>query len=124
MTYTAAEDRYDTMTYRRCGHSGLDLPLLSLGLWHNFGDAQPFETQRAVVRRAFDLGVTNVDLANNYGPPYAANETNFGRLLVEDLRPVPRRAVDLHQRPAGTCGPVRTATWAQASAFRHVKRPW
>jgi L-glyceraldehyde 3-phosphate reductase len=75
------------MTYRRAGLSGLDLPALSLGLWQNFGDDRPFETQRAIVRRAFDLGVTHFDLANNYGPPYGAAEVNFGRLLREDLRP-------------------------------------
>ena len=87
MTYLAAPERYDQMTYRRCGRSGIDLPVLSLGLWHNFGDAQPFEVQRAVVRRAFDLGITHFDLANNYGPPYGAAEVNFGRILAEDLRP-------------------------------------
>lgn len=87
MTYLAAADRYDAMTYRRTGRSGLDLPVLSLGLWHNFGDDKPIETQRATVRRAFDLGVTHFDLANNYGPPYGSAEVNFGRLLREDLRP-------------------------------------
>ena len=87
MTYAADADRYDRMTYRRTGRSGLDLPLLSLGLWHNFGDAAPLETQRAIVRRAFDAGVTHFDLANNYGPPYGAAETNFGRILATDLRP-------------------------------------
>ena len=85
MPYLPAPERYDTMTYRRCGRSGIDLPLLSLGLWHNFGDSQPLEVQRAVVRRAFDLGITSFDLANNYGPPYGAAETNFGRILAEDL---------------------------------------
>jgi L-glyceraldehyde 3-phosphate reductase len=73
------------MTYRRCGTSGLRLPAISLGLWHNFGDDRPFDTQRAIVRRAFDLGVTHFDLANNYGPPYGSAEINFGRLLREDL---------------------------------------
>ena len=85
--YRAADDRYDTMTYRRCGRSGLDLPALSLGLWHNFGHTTPFETQRAVLHRAFDLGVTHLDLANNYGPPYGSAEENFGRHLAADLRP-------------------------------------
>jgi L-glyceraldehyde 3-phosphate reductase len=85
MTYRAAEDRYDSMTYRRCGRSGLQLPLLSLGLWQNFGDDRPLDTQRAIVRRAFDRGVTHFDLANNYGPPYGSAETNFGRILREDL---------------------------------------
>jgi L-glyceraldehyde 3-phosphate reductase len=88
MSYVAAADRYDgRMRYRRCGRSGLDLPLLSLGYWHNFGDGQPFEVQRAIARRAFDLGITHHDLANNYGPPYGAAELDFGRLIREDFRP-------------------------------------
>jgi L-glyceraldehyde 3-phosphate reductase len=87
MAYTAAEDRYDSMTYRRTGRSGLDLPAISLGLWHNFGDDVPFDRQRATLRRAFDLGITHFDLANNYGPPYGSAETNFGRHLREDFRP-------------------------------------
>ncbi|GAA3424320.1 L-glyceraldehyde 3-phosphate reductase [Streptosporangium sandarakinum] len=88
MTYTAAEDRYDgRQPYNRVGRSGLRLPAVSLGLWHNFGDDKPFETQRAILRRAFDLGVTHFDLANNYGPPYGSAETNFGRHLREDFAP-------------------------------------
>jgi L-glyceraldehyde 3-phosphate reductase len=87
MTYAPAPDRYDHMTYRRTGRSGLRLPLLSLGLWQNFGDDRPLEVQRAIVRRAFDRGVTHFDLANNYGPPYGAAEINFGRILREDLTP-------------------------------------
>src|SRR3954447_6490600 len=87
MTYVPAEDRYDHMPYRRCGRSGLKLPAISLGLWQNFGDDRPIDTQRAIVRRAFDLGITHFDLANNYGPPYGSAEINFGRLLAEDLRP-------------------------------------
>ena len=87
MTYRAADDRYDSMTYRRTGRSGLDLPAISLGLWHNFGDDMPFERQRDILRRAFDLGVTHVDLANNYGPPYGSAESNFGRHLADDFRP-------------------------------------
>jgi L-glyceraldehyde 3-phosphate reductase len=79
--------RYDSMEYRRSGRSGLKLPLVSLGLWHNFGDDKPIETQRAILRRAFDLGITHFDLANNYGPPYGSAETNFGRLMAEDFRP-------------------------------------
>ena len=86
-SYAAAEDRYDSMTYRRCGRSGLQLPAISLGLWHNFGDDKPFDTQRAILRRAFDRGVTHFDLANNYGPPYGGAETNFGRHLRDDFRP-------------------------------------
>jgi L-glyceraldehyde 3-phosphate reductase len=85
MSYTAATQRYETMTYRSCGKSGLKLPLLSLGLWHNFGDFTPIETQRELIRTAFDLGITHFDLANNYGPPFGAAETNFGRILREDL---------------------------------------
>jgi L-glyceraldehyde 3-phosphate reductase len=87
MTYAPADDRYDGMVYRRSGRSGLLLPAVSLGLWWNFGGDRPFETSRAVVRRAFDLGVTHFDLANNYGPPYGSAEETFGRLLGTDLRP-------------------------------------
>jgi L-glyceraldehyde 3-phosphate reductase len=88
MTYVPADDRYDEqMPYRRCGRRGLKLPAISLGLWQNFGDDRPIDTQRAIVHRAFDLGITHFDLANNYGPPYGSAEINFGRLLAEDLRP-------------------------------------
>src|SRR5262249_33909591 len=87
MTYIAAGDRYGNGRYRRCGRSGLKLPAVSLGLWQNFGDESPIETQRAILRRAFDLGVTHFDLANNYGPPYGSAELNFGRIMREDLRP-------------------------------------
>ncbi|MBV9092561.1 MAG: L-glyceraldehyde 3-phosphate reductase [Streptosporangiaceae bacterium] len=87
MTYTAAIDRYGKMPYRRCGRSGVLLPEISLGLWQNFGDGKPIEEQRAILRRAFDLGVTHFDLANNYGPPYGSAEINFGRIMREDLRP-------------------------------------
>ncbi len=85
MSHVADAARYESMTYRRCGRSGLLLPALSLGLWHNFGDDRPWETQREICRRAFDLGVTHFDLANNYGPPYGAAETNFGRILATDF---------------------------------------
>jgi len=85
--YEAAADRYDRGGYRRSGRSGLRLPPLSLGLWQNFGDVVDLETQRAILRRAFDLGITHIDLANNYGPPYGSAETNFGRVLREDFRP-------------------------------------
>jgi L-glyceraldehyde 3-phosphate reductase len=86
--YAPAGERYDgDMPYRRCGRSGLQLPAVSLGLWWNFGHDRPLETSRAIVRRAFDLGVTHFDLANNYGPPYGSAEENFGRLLDDDLRP-------------------------------------
>jgi L-glyceraldehyde 3-phosphate reductase len=87
MTYAAAQNRYDSMLYRRSGRSGLKLPAISLGLWHNFGHDRPYERQRAICRRAFDRGVTHFDLANNYGPPYGSAEENFGRILVDDLRP-------------------------------------
>lgn len=83
--YVAQPDRYNTMPYRRTGKSGLKLPAISLGLWHNFGDDVPIDRQRAVLRRAFDLGITHFDLANNYGPPYGSAETNFGRILREDF---------------------------------------
>ncbi|MFI2712145.1 L-glyceraldehyde 3-phosphate reductase [Micromonospora sp. NPDC018662] len=87
MTYLASDDRYDSMLYRRSGRSGLKLPVISLGLWHNFGPDRPFERQRDIVRRAFDLGITHFDLANNYGPPPGAAEEVFGRLLATDLKP-------------------------------------
>ena len=85
MTYVAGPHRYDSMQYRRCGRSGLLLPAISLGLWHNFGGDRPWDTQRDICRRAFDLGVTHFDLANNYGPPYGAAEDNFGRILATDF---------------------------------------
>jgi L-glyceraldehyde 3-phosphate reductase len=87
MSYVPATDRYERTTYRRCGRSGLQLPGVSLGLWQNFGGDRPLETSRAIIRRAFDLGVTHFDLANNYGPPYGSAEENFGRILASDLRP-------------------------------------
>ena len=87
MTYLAADDRYEKMTYRRVGRSGIKLPVVSLGLWHNFGTDRPLETQRAILRRAFDLGVCHIDLANNYGPPYGTAESNFGELMEQDFRP-------------------------------------
>ena len=86
MSYLAAPERYSHMPYRASGHSGLRLPLLSLGLWHNFGDSTPYDRQRAIVQTAFDLGITHFDLANNYGPPYGSAETNFGRILREELQ--------------------------------------
>ena len=87
MTYLPAEDRYERMHYRRSGRSGLLLPAISLGLWHNFGHDRPFETGRAIVRRAFDLGITHFDLANNYGPPYGSAEENFGRIFAAEVAP-------------------------------------
>ena len=91
MAYSPSNDRYSPMTYVRCGRSGLKLPLVSLGLWHNFGgegSASALENGRRMVRRAFDLGITHFDLANNYGPPPGSAESNFGRILSEDLRPL------------------------------------
>ncbi|WP_086708454.1 aldo/keto reductase [Streptomyces antimycoticus] len=87
MVHLAAENRYESMQYQRSGRSGVLLPKVSLGLWHNFGDTHPLETQRAVLRRAFDLGVTHIDLANNYGPPPGSAETNFGSIFAQDFRP-------------------------------------
>ena len=119
MAYLADDARYDRMAYRRTGRSGLLLPAVSLGLWHNFGDDKPFETQRAIVRRAFDLGITHFDLANNYGPPYGSAEINFGRLMREDLRPYRDEVVisskagyDMWPGPYGQGGGSRKYTLA------------
>src|SRR5215471_15133815 len=87
MTYVPESGRYDRMVYKRCGRSGLLLPAISLGLWQNFGHDRPLETSRAILRRAFDLGITHFDLANNYGPPYGSAEENFGKLFADDFRP-------------------------------------
>ena len=87
MTYISSPTRYDTMAYRRCGKSGLLLPALSLGLWHNFGSITPFETQQSILRTAFDNGITHFDLANNYGPPYGEAERNFGVHMLRDWKP-------------------------------------
>jgi len=87
VTYVAASGRYDRMQYRRCGRSGLRLPAISLGLWQNFGGERPLENSRAIIHRAFDLGITHIDLANNYGPPYGSAEETFGRIMRDDLRP-------------------------------------
>jgi L-glyceraldehyde 3-phosphate reductase len=87
MAYEPAADRYDRMIYNRCGRSGLQLPAMSLGLWQNFGDDHPLDSRRAILRRAFDLGITHFDLANNYGPPYGSAERNFGRVFREDFEP-------------------------------------
>ncbi len=87
MIYQAAENRYEAMPYRRCGHSGLKLPAISLGLWHNFGENKPYDNSRAMLLRAFDLGITHFDLANNYGPRFGAAEETFGKVLKQDFRP-------------------------------------
>src|SRR5204862_4775371 len=86
-SYLPARDRYEQMPYRRCGRSGMQLPAISLALWPNFGDDRPLQNSRAMLRRAFDLGITHFDLANNYGPPYGSAEINFGRIFAEDFRP-------------------------------------
>lgn len=86
-TYVAKEDRYDHMPFRRCGNSGIRLPLISLGLWHNFGHDADFKNARTILRQAFDFGITHFDLANNYGPPYGSAEENFGRIMQKDFRP-------------------------------------
>src|SRR4029453_6800782 len=106
MTYAAAPNRYESMRYNRCGASGLLLPAISLGLWHNFGHDRPLDAGRAIVRRAFELGITHFDLANNYGPPYGSAEENFGRLLAQDLAPYrdelvipPEAAYDMWRGP-------------------------
>src|SRR5580692_663193 len=87
MHFSASEQRYDTMLYRRCGYSGVKLPAISLGLWHNFGGVDRLENSRAMLCRAFDLGITHFDLANNYGPPYGSAEETFGQALRLDFKP-------------------------------------
>ena len=117
MTYVPAADRYDRMTYNRSGRSGLLLPAISLGLWQNFGADRPLETSRAIVRRAFDLGITHFDLANNYGPPYGSAEETFGRLLRAGPRALPRRARDLDEgRLRHVAGALRRLRLAQVPA--------
>ena len=117
MTYLPAPDRYTGMTYRFCGRSGLQLPLLSLGLWHNFGDSTPMTTQRQIVHTAFDLGVTHFDLANNYGPPYGSAETNFGRIVREDL--AAHRVFRLFQADAVRVGDVGEREQRERERQRH-----
>ena len=107
MPYVAAADRYDQMRYRRTGRSGLQLPAIALGLWHNFGGDRPLETSRAILRRAFDLGVTHFDLANNYGTPYGSAEANFGRVMREDLRPYRDELIISTSSPASTTAASR-----------------
>jgi L-glyceraldehyde 3-phosphate reductase len=94
MSYAPADNRYDRMIYNRCGRSGLRLPAISLGLWQNFGHASPLAASRDIVRRAFDLGITHFDLANNYGPPYGSAEETFGRLLRQELAEIDRFATE------------------------------
>jgi L-glyceraldehyde 3-phosphate reductase len=109
--YVPVDERYASMKYRRCGRSGLRLPALSLGLWQNFGDDRPLDTQRGILRRAFDLGITHFDLANNYGPPYGSAESNFSRILHSDFRDYRDELVistkagwDMWPRPYGDLG--------------------
>ena len=125
MTYVPAADRYERMLYRRCGRSGLKLPAVSLGLWWNFGHERPLDTSRAIVRRAFDLGITHFDLANNYGPPYGLAEENFGRLLQNDLAPFRDELVvstkagyDMWPGPYGEWAPASTSSRASTRALR------
>ncbi|PCC41940.1 L-glyceraldehyde 3-phosphate reductase [Brevibacterium aurantiacum] len=125
--YQAADDRYESMSYRPVGRSGLVLPALSLGLWHNFGDDVAFQNQRDIVRRAFDLGITHFDLANNYGPPPGSAETNFGRLLREDLHPYRDELIistkagwAMHPGPYG--GPGSSRKYLLASLDASLKR--
>ena len=125
--YQAAEHRYDSMTFRPVGRSGLVLPALSLGLWHNFGDDVAFQNQRDIVRRAFDMGITHVDLANNYGPPPGSAETNFGRLLREDLHPYRDELIistkagwNMHPGPYG--GPGGSRKYLLASLDASLRR--
>ena len=115
MTYLAAEDRYDSMTYRRCGRSGIDLPAISLGLWNNFGDDKPLEVQRAIVRRAFDLGITHIDLANNYGPPPRRGRAELRQADAPGPAALPRRADHLVQGRLRHVARARTASGARAS---------
>ena len=109
--YKPAADRYEKMTYRRCGRSGVLLPGISLGLWHNFGNITPFTDQRALLRTAFDLGITHFDLANNYGPPYGEAERNFGLHMDADTG----TSCSFPPRPGMTCGPGLTETAAAGS---------
>ncbi|MFD9429019.1 MULTISPECIES: L-glyceraldehyde 3-phosphate reductase [unclassified Streptomyces] len=111
LPYRAADSRYDSMEYRRTGRSGLQLPALSLGLWHNFGDDRALDSQRAILRRAFDLGVTHFDLANNYGPPPGSAELNFGKLFRQDFAPYrdeliisTKAGYEMHPGPYGEWG--------------------
>ncbi len=124
--YTAQKDRYDTMQYRRCGNSGILLPLISLGLWHNFGQQDNFEKAKEIVKTAFDNGITHFDLANNYGPPYGAAEETFGRILKTDLKPYrdelmisTKAGWDMWKGPYGNFG---SRKYLMASCDQSLKR--
>src|SRR3954447_8445982 len=114
MPYVPAEDRYASIPYRRSGRSGLKLPAISLGLWHNFGHDRTYESQRAIVQRAFDRGITHFDLANNYGPPAGSAEENFGRMLATDLKPY-RDELLISTKAGSAMCPGPTASGARAS---------
>lgn len=126
MSYTASNTRYETMEYPRCGNSGLKLPLVSLGLWHNFGDTNDYENMKAMCRTAFDCGITHFDLANNYGPPYGSAEKNFGKILKEELMPYrdeliisTKAGYDMWEGPYGNWGSRKYLT---ASLDQSLKR--
>jgi L-glyceraldehyde 3-phosphate reductase len=126
LTYQPSPKRYDRILYRRCGRSGIDLPAVSLGLWHNFGGVDVFENGRAMCRRAFDLGITHFDLANNYGPPYGSAEETFGKILAKDLRPFRDELIisskagwDMWPGPYGDFG---SRKYLVASADQSLKR--
>jgi L-glyceraldehyde 3-phosphate reductase len=128
MPYVADDHRYDVQPYRRCGRSGLKLPAISLGFWHNFGDDKPIQTQRDIMRRAFDLGVTHFDLANNYGPPYGSAESNAGRILAEDFRPYRDELVisskagwDMWPGPYGDLGSRKYLTASLDASLRRLQ---
>ena len=131
MTYAAHTDRYDgRMPYRTCGRSGLKLPALSLGLWHNFGDTTSLAAQRQMLRTAFDLGITHFDLANNYGPPYGSAEINFGRILAEDFRPYRDELVistkagyDMWPGPYGEWGSRKYVTASRVRCAEYDEMP-
>ena len=124
MTWLPDSKRYDTMVYRRCGRSGLLLPAISLGLWQNFGASRPLENSRAILRRAFDLGITHFDLANNYGPPYGSAEESFGRIFASDFQEPPRRARHLDQGGLRhVAGAVRRVGLAQIPAGQPRPEP-
>lgn len=114
--YTADPNRYNNMLYIRCGKSGLKLPAISLGFWHNFGDSDPFDNMRRIVQRAFDLGITYFDLANNYGPPPGAAEENFGRIFKLDLKPY-RDQIIVATKQDTQCGKVLMAIGALKNIF-------
>ena len=117
--YTAATDRYSGTDYRQVGTSGLYLPPISLGLWWNFGDNLPFDRQRALLRHAFDRGITHFDLANNYGPPYGSAETNFGRMMREDFAPYRDELIISSKAGLGhVAGPVRRPTVRGSTSWR------